>query len=140
MGEARLSSHSTSNHDHWSIDRLFLYHCLVEPSFLSWKNFGRYLAVNSFTVKEMSLKDDIRQLLRPYYIINLLLSSSFLVFKLVSPICLYVFPPSEEQCELDAVSFNILLVLTALTKVIYFLPEGISNTVLPPCSCCNASS
>ncbi|XP_039278677.1 thioredoxin-related transmembrane protein 2 homolog [Nilaparvata lugens] len=52
----------------------------------------------------MAFKKDFRLLLRPYYYINLILSFSYLVAKKLPPLCTYLHPISDTQCELDAVS------------------------------------
>ena len=45
---------------------------------------------------------DLKTLLtRPYYVINLLLCLSFLLVRLISPICDFLFSLSETPCELD---------------------------------------
>lgn len=59
----------------------------------------------------MAFLTDIKQLILPYYLINTFLSVSFPIMKTVSPICLYVFPASESQCEIDMRQSEILFFL-----------------------------
>lgn len=49
----------------------------------------------------MSIKNDLIQLLRPYYLFNIFLSLSYIICKRTSYICIFLFPQSE--CELDGV-------------------------------------
>lgn len=51
----------------------------------------------------MSFKKDLKLLLRPYYLINFILSISYIVAKRLPIICHYVFAQSE--CELDGVCY-----------------------------------
>ena len=62
---------------------------------------------SSFPLK-MAFLDDAKQLILPYYLLNSILSISFLVLKTVSPMCNYLFPPTESQCELDMVMNSFL--------------------------------
>lgn len=48
------------------------------------------------------LKRDLRQILRPYYVINLFLSLSYIVAKKLPYFCHFVF--SDVECEIDTVS------------------------------------
>lgn len=57
----------------------------------------------------MSYKDDFRQLLKPYYWFNILLSASYIACKLTSPVCTFMFPSSS--CELDNRETEILFFL-----------------------------
>ena len=66
----------------------------------------------------MAFKEDFKQLLKPYYLINTFLSVSFVVAKCVWPLCWYVFPPSESQCELNMV---ILYLTMAMNKSWLFI-------------------
>lgn len=50
----------------------------------------------------MPFKKDLRLLLKPYYLINILLSVSYIVSKRVPIVCNYVF--AQAECELDGVS------------------------------------
>lgn len=50
----------------------------------------------------MSFKKDLRLLVKPYYLINILLSVSYIFSKRVPVICNYVF--AQNDCELDGVS------------------------------------
>jgi len=65
-----------------------------------------YFTISSIMAISASIFKDLKQLIKPYYLVNAILSISFLVMKTVSPICLYMFPPSESQCELNMVSFT----------------------------------
>ena len=51
----------------------------------------------------MSVLQDIKALFHPYYFFNILFSISFIVFKVVTPICESVFVKGT-QCELTNVS------------------------------------
>lgn len=48
---------------------------------------------------------DVKQLARPYYVVNLILALSFLILKLTPPMCDWLFeksnPKAESSCELD---------------------------------------
>uniref|UniRef100_A0A0P6CXC2 Thioredoxin-related transmembrane protein 2-B n=2 Tax=Daphnia magna TaxID=35525 RepID=A0A0P6CXC2_9CRUS len=82
---------------------------------------GNYFDVNfnSATPKEitssfsliMAFLHDIKELVRPYYLVNCILSISFLVLKTVSPMCMYLFPVGESQCELDMKQSEIMFFL-----------------------------
>lgn len=88
---------------------------------------GNYFDVNfnSATPKEitssfsliMAFLHDIKELVRPYYLVNCILSISFLVLKTVSPMCMYLFPVGESQCELDMVN-TFFLITTNFTLII----------------------
>jgi len=81
------------------------------------------------------MKSDIRQLFgHPYYLVNLLLCFSFLILKLTSPLCDYLFAVGPEQCELDMreteILFFLLVVImirsrkTGSTTMIAYLSSG----------------
>ncbi|XP_045781526.1 thioredoxin-related transmembrane protein 2 homolog [Maniola jurtina] len=57
----------------------------------------------------MSFQKDLRQLLKPYYWVNILLSLTYIVCKRTSIICNFLFP--ESDCELD----------TRETEILFFL-------------------
>ncbi|XP_045456726.1 thioredoxin-related transmembrane protein 2 homolog [Melitaea cinxia] len=57
----------------------------------------------------MSFNKDLRQLLKPYYWVNILLSISYVVSKRTNIICGYLFP--ESDCELDSRETEILFFL-----------------------------
>ncbi|XP_028037506.1 thioredoxin-related transmembrane protein 2 homolog [Bombyx mandarina] len=57
----------------------------------------------------MSFNSDFRQLLKPYYWVNILLSLSYVLCKRTSIICNYIFP--ESDCELDSRETEILFFL-----------------------------
>lgn len=66
----------------------------------------------------MSFKKDLRLLLKPYYLINILLSLSYVICKRVPIVCNYVFAQSE--CELDGreteILFFLIIVIMMRTK------------------------
>jgi len=49
----------------------------------------------------MSFKKDLRLLVKPYYLINILLSISYILSKRIPIICNYIF--ARDDCELDGV-------------------------------------
>ncbi|XP_063371358.1 thioredoxin-related transmembrane protein 2 homolog [Cydia amplana] len=57
----------------------------------------------------MSFKKDLRQLLKPYYWVNILLSISYVTAKRTSVICNFLFP--DVDCELDSRETEILFFL-----------------------------
>lgn len=57
----------------------------------------------------MSIQKDLRQLLKPYYWVNILLSITYVVCKRTSSICNFLFPDSD--CELDSRETEILFFL-----------------------------
>lgn len=65
----------------------------------------------------MPLKDEFRQLARPYYIVNLVLCLSFLFLKLVHPFCEVLFGDHPEGCELDMRENEILFFLLIITMI-----------------------
>jgi len=50
----------------------------------------------------MSIKQDLLQLLKPYYLINLALSLSYVILKRIPGVCNYVF--NTDNCEFEGVS------------------------------------
>lgn len=50
----------------------------------------------------MSVKGDLVQLLKPYFLVNILLSLSYVVLKRVPGLCNHLF--NTEDCEFDGVS------------------------------------
>lgn len=52
----------------------------------------------------MSFKQDLIQLLKPYYLFNILLSGSYVVLKRTPGLCNYIF--STDTCEFDGVSLS----------------------------------
>jgi len=62
----------------------------------------------------MSFKKDLRLLVKPYYLINILLSVSYIIAKRLPVICNYIF--AQDGCEFDGVSDANLSAI--LTKVI----------------------
>ncbi|XP_022901047.1 thioredoxin-related transmembrane protein 2 homolog [Onthophagus taurus] len=66
----------------------------------------------------MSLKSDLIQVLRPYYLINIALSLSYLISKKIPVLCEYLF--QAEECELDGreteILFFLLIVITLRTR------------------------
>jgi hypothetical protein len=55
----------------------------------------------------MSFKKDLILLLKPYYVVNILLSLSYLAAKKMPFLCNILFPTASSQCELDSVSKKI---------------------------------
>lgn len=53
----------------------------------------------------MALKKDLALLIKPYYLVNLILSLSYVVAKKTPHLCEFLFPRSLPLCELDGVSF-----------------------------------
>jgi len=50
----------------------------------------------------MSFKKDLRLLVKPYYLINIFLSISYILSKRLPVVCNYIF--AQDDCELDGVS------------------------------------
>ncbi|XP_041968371.1 thioredoxin-related transmembrane protein 2 homolog [Aricia agestis] len=57
----------------------------------------------------MAFKSDLKQLIKPYYWVNILLSISYVISKRTSVVCNYLFPDSD--CELDSRETEILFFL-----------------------------
>eukprot|EP00088_Acartia_fossae_P014213 TRINITY_DN17586_c0_g1_i4.p1 TRINITY_DN17586_c0_g1~~TRINITY_DN17586_c0_g1_i4.p1 ORF type:complete len:275 (+),score=76.70 TRINITY_DN17586_c0_g1_i4:49-873(+) len=80
------------------------------------------------------VKNELKQLAHPYYIVNLILCMSFLVLKLTHPLCEWLFPPGPETCELDMreseILFFLLIVImirsrkTGSTTMVSYLSSG----------------
>ena len=66
-----------------------------------------------------SLWTDLWQLLRPYYLINLILSASFMVLRLTPPVCHILFATSDgnSACELDMRENEILFFLLIVVMI-----------------------
>lgn len=66
----------------------------------------------------MSFKADLRQILKPYYWINILMSISYVTCKRTGIICKYLF--LESDCELDSreteILFFLIIVVMLRTK------------------------
>jgi len=62
-------------------------------------------------------KGELRALIHPYYIINLMLATSFLFVKLTKPFCEYLFAPGPEMCELDMRETEILFFLLVVIMI-----------------------
>jgi len=58
-----------------------------------------------------SFRGELRHLLRPYYVVNIVLCLSFLVLKTVMPFCSMLFPIKEDSCELDMRENEVLFFL-----------------------------
>lgn len=78
-------------------------------------------------VAEMSFKNDLKQLIKPYYLINIALSLSYVVLKRLPGICNYLF--NVEECEFEGVSEKVRLRFCELFKIISFTAR-IRNTIL----------
>ncbi|XP_034939807.1 thioredoxin-related transmembrane protein 2 homolog [Chelonus insularis] len=63
----------------------------------------------------MSFKTDLKLLFKPYYLINILLSLSYIIAKQVPIICPYIFPGSE--CELNGRETEILFFLMIVIMI-----------------------
>lgn len=87
-------------------------------------------------------KADLKELLHPYYIVNIILSLSFLACKLIPPICDIVFAGDNtfEMRETEILFFLLMIVMIrarktgSLTIVAYFTNAfvycKVANTVL----------
>lgn len=62
-------------------------------------------------------KGELRQLIHPYYICNLILAFSFLFLKLTKPFCTLLFATGPEACELDMKETEILFFLIVLIMI-----------------------
>lgn len=94
----------------------------------------------------VTFRQELRQLLRPYYFINILLSVAFLGLKLTWPVCEWVFgQDNPENCQLDMreneILFFLLIVImirarkTGSTRMVSYLSSGfvyakVANLVL----------
>lgn len=64
----------------------------------------------------MSLKKDLRLLVKPYYLINILLSVSYIFSKRLLPgVCNYLF--AQDNCELDTRETEILFFLMIVIMI-----------------------
>lgn len=63
----------------------------------------------------MSLKSDFKQLFKPYYLFNLLLSFSYIIFKRTPGVCNYLF--NVEECEFDGRETEILFFLLIVVMI-----------------------
>jgi len=63
------------------------------------------------------LKGEFRQILHPYYIINIILCLSFITLKLTRPMCQILFQEGPEACELDMRESEILFFLLVVIMV-----------------------
>ncbi|XP_057318024.1 thioredoxin-related transmembrane protein 2 homolog [Microplitis mediator] len=57
----------------------------------------------------MTFKEDLRLLFKPYYLVNIFMSLSYIIAKQVPFVCPYIFP--ENECELDGKETQILFFL-----------------------------
>lgn len=67
----------------------------------------------------MSFKKDLKLLVKPYYLINIFLSVSYILSKRIPVICNYIF--AQDDCELDGVS---------VSQFIFIAISVISNYIL----------
>lgn len=66
----------------------------------------------------MSVKKDLRLLVKPYYWVNILLSISYLLAKKTPHLCSYLFPRNKEsECELDSRESEILFFLAIVVMI-----------------------
>ncbi|XP_044763089.1 thioredoxin-related transmembrane protein 2 homolog [Coccinella septempunctata] len=63
----------------------------------------------------MTIKQDLRQLLKPYYLFNILLSLSYIAFKRLPILCNYFF--QTDQCEFDGKETEILFFLMIVVMI-----------------------
>ncbi|KAJ3618413.1 hypothetical protein MTP99_006411 [Tenebrio molitor] len=63
----------------------------------------------------MSIKADLKQLLKPYYLFNILLSLSYVVLKRAPGLCNYLF--HVEECEFDGRETEILFFLVIVVMI-----------------------
>jgi len=66
---------------------------------------------------KQTLLKECSRLLHPYYWINIILCSTFVFLKMVSPFCQVLFGPSKEACELDMRENEILFFLLIIIMV-----------------------
>jgi hypothetical protein len=68
-----------------------------------------------------SFKKDLVLLFKPYYLVNLLLSFSFIIFKKTPIICTYLHPflfiNEDEVCEFDSRETEILFFLIIVVMI-----------------------
>lgn len=81
----------------------------------------------------MSFKKDLRLLAKPYYLINIFLSISYILSKRIPVICNYIF--AQNDCELDGVSVqqSIFIIISAIFNYILLINpfiEGDGNSLL----------
>ncbi|XP_066907526.1 thioredoxin-related transmembrane protein 2 homolog [Halyomorpha halys] len=65
----------------------------------------------------MALKRDLKLLLKPYYIINLLMSLGYLVAKKMPGVCNILFSSAKPVCELDSRETEILFFLAVVVMI-----------------------
>lgn len=53
----------------------------------------------------MTFKRDLALLLKPYYVINILMSIGYVLAKKMPGLCTFLFPSSTPACELDSVRY-----------------------------------
>lgn len=63
----------------------------------------------------MGIRQDLRQLLKPYYLINITLSISYVLMKRLPGVCNYVF--AVDECELDGRETEILFFLLIVIMI-----------------------
>ncbi|XP_015600135.1 thioredoxin-related transmembrane protein 2 homolog [Cephus cinctus] len=63
----------------------------------------------------MSFKKDLRLLLKPYYLVNIIISLSYIICKRMPIICHYVF--AQTECELDGRETEILFFLIIVIMI-----------------------
>lgn len=74
----------------------------------------------------MAIKQDLIQLLKPYYLFNIILSISYITLKRIPVVCNYLF--NTDNCEFDGVSlifwksgFYWMIALQRETEILFFL-------------------
>ena len=66
---------------------------------------------------KQTLLKECSRLLHPYYWINIILCSTFVFLKMVSPFCQVLFGPSKDACDLDMRENEILFFLLIIIMV-----------------------
>lgn len=65
----------------------------------------------------MSLKKDLTLIIKPYYLVNILLSISYILVKKTPVLCSYLFTTKESGCELDSRETEILFFLAIVIMI-----------------------
>ncbi|XP_073986554.1 thioredoxin-related transmembrane protein 2 homolog [Rhodnius prolixus] len=65
----------------------------------------------------MTFKRDLALLLKPYYVINILMSIGYVLAKKMPGLCTFLFPSSTPACELDSRESEILFFLVIVVMI-----------------------
>lgn len=65
----------------------------------------------------MTLKRDFKLLLKPYYVINIIMSIGYIIAKKIPIVCTSLFPSSKPLCELDSRETEILFFLAIVVMI-----------------------